>query len=281
MLTFFEWWEYDGTNDPVKVMDAWSGTEPTAVNDYAVYDNKLFFSAQGVGGTYLYSYDEANSPDVVSTTEAPVAEKIVYNNKLYFSGYNAVSGREIYYYDGASVQTLGDLNPGTANTQFASPILFNNQVYFRGNDSLNLMELFVMDCQLDLSITIEAGMLASNDMGGTTTYQWVDCVSGQDLTGETASELVLTANGTYAVVIDNGVCSDTSECILIDDLLVTELNSTLVRIFPNPAKNKLFIQAESELKAARFVDLQGGVVLNVTDFNNPIDISSLKAGCIS
>lgn len=64
-------------------------------------------------------------------------------------------------------------------------------------------------------------------------YQWIDCNTNQDVIGEIDQTFVATANGDYAVVVTNGNCSDTSDCIAISQVSLDELelkNKEVVKI---------------------------------------------------
>jgi hypothetical protein len=81
-----------------------------------------------------------------------------------------------------------------------------------------------------------------------TNYQWL--YNGNIITGATASTYTMTQNGNYSVVVNNGNCSDTSAVYTatdvtgIDDL---ELLAQQIRIYPNPAKSKVYINAPERI----------------------------------
>ena len=71
-----------------------------------------------------------------------------------------------------------------------------------------------------MTITQIGSTLASNESGAV--YQWIDCDNGNaTIVGEVNQTFVATVNGSYAVIVDNGICVDTSACILID---LTDIN---------------------------------------------------------
>lgn len=76
---------------------------------------------------------------------------------------------------------------------------------------------------------------------GTGTYSWIDCGTMTPV-GVTTSMFTATANGSYAVVIDNGGCVDTSSCFIVAGLGVD--NNTLaelVKLYPNPTTGQFYI----------------------------------------
>lgn len=69
---------------------------------------------------------------------------------------------------------------------------------------------YFANCLVDTTVTVSGDTLTSNDLLGS--YQWIDCNTLTDIPGETNAQFVATQTGNYAVVIDNGICSDTSAC---------------------------------------------------------------------
>jgi hypothetical protein len=72
-------------------------------------------------------------------------------------------------------------------------------------------------------------------------YQWMLCPSLTLIPGATSSQYTPPINGEYAVIVTlaNG-CSDTSDCILIDQLSIEE-HALFSTFFPNPGAGKFLI----------------------------------------
>lgn len=106
---------------------------------------------------------------------------------------------------------------------------------------------------------------------GTGTYQWIDCTTGQALAGETDQNLVATYNGSFAVVVSNGNCSDTSACEVINTIGLSENNGIVaIQMVPNPTSNDLRITWTSVEDNANIVilDTQGKEVLATPNFKS-------------
>ncbi|HIP36192.1 MAG TPA: T9SS type A sorting domain-containing protein [Crocinitomix sp.] len=88
---------------------------------------------------------------------------------------------------------------------------------------------------------IGMNLLISNASTGVT-YQWIDCSTGQPIVGETNSIYEPQTNGSYAVIITNNYCSDTSACYLVEGLGIEENINALFELFPNPVKNNFNIR---------------------------------------
>ena len=76
------------------------------------------------------------------------------------------------------------------------------------------------------------------------TYQWYDCATGQHFPGATLSYFQPTYTGTFAVIISEYGCSDTSFCIAGNNgsgVGLASLAFTAVDVYPQPAGNELKI----------------------------------------
>ncbi len=94
--------------------------------------------------------------------------------------------------------------------------------------------VFALDLTLDymdaLAIS-DGGALQANISDAT--YQWMDCLTHLPLFGETNQTLTPSIAGTYAVVVSNGICTDTSACVFIDNLSVEEQVQSFVFVKNN------------------------------------------------
>lgn len=68
-------------------------------------------------------------------------------------------------------------------------------------------------CSLDLTTSLSGTTITANATG--VSYQWIDCSTGTPLAGETNASYSASSSGDYAVIIDDGTCSDTSACVTV------------------------------------------------------------------
>lgn len=114
-------------------------------------------------------------------------------------------------------------------------------------------------------------------------YQWIDCnagnsfVLGADQQSYTPTEIA----GSYAVIVSLGNCADTSNCFLIDQTGLDELDNAQITLFPNPFTNEVTIKWE-ELKVdfVEMTDAFGRIVskntvTNTNSFNLSAENSSV------
>lgn len=95
--------------------------------------------------------------------------------------------------------------------------------------------------QVDTTITQNGVILSAN--ANVATYQWLNCTSGNsEIVGETNQQFTPTMNGSYAVVINQNNCIDTSACIAITTIEVNEsITDREILVFPNPTQGQITI----------------------------------------
>lgn len=144
----------------------------------------------------------------------------------------------------------------------------------------NTTELFVLN-PLDLTIDSLQGSLFVPSQAQVS-YQWVSCPTYSALSNGQNNVYTPSGFGGFAVILDNGVCSDTSDCFIYDNQsgLTEENELPNFHLFPNPSDHFIYIQGpitsglNVELK-----DILGRTVLRSSfQQESGIDISSLAPG---
>jgi hypothetical protein len=101
-----------------------------------------------------------------------------------------------------------------------------------GCDSIYELNLTVNT--VDISITITDSTLTANATADS--YQWLDCDNVYaPIGGATFQSYTATANGNYAVIITQGLCSDTSACVQIVTVGIASKNLPCIALYPNPS----------------------------------------------
>ncbi|MEO9533668.1 MAG: T9SS type A sorting domain-containing protein [Crocinitomicaceae bacterium] len=143
------------------------------------------------------------------------------------------------------------------------------------NLSVDAEPLYVAYQSNDTVFALESGL----------TYQWVDCDNGNSpIVSETGQFFIPTINGNYAVIISSGGCSDTSACILVDNIGVQEFSSTNMTIYPNPASNLLTIDINKEVvnnMQINITDVMGKNILQLSNVKSnliQVDVSNFASG---
>ncbi len=94
---------------------------------------------------------------------------------------------------------------------------------------------------IQVTISVSGITLTANAVNGST-YQWIDCANSNPIAGATNQTFTPTANGSYAVQVDNATCSTTSSCSSITTIGLQENESMAdIHVFPNPVSTNLTI----------------------------------------
>jgi hypothetical protein len=115
------------------------------------------------------------------------------------------------------------------------------------------------------------------------TYQWLDCSNNfTPLLGETNQNFIPIANGSYAVLVGNSNCQDTSACY--DFVTVGEMSfndENLISISPNPVKDILTISINNNALKNTLITIyaaDGKIVYANNLTSGMIDLSELSSG---
>lgn len=123
-----------------------------------------------------------------------------------------------------------DGNTYTANNSSATFILSNTQ----GCDSV---------VTLNLTLSTANAAVIENDPeligpASANSYQWVDCGNAYaPLLGETTSLFTATANGDYALIVEQNGCIDTSACFTINTVGILSIETRTWSLSPNPTES--------------------------------------------
>ncbi|MCH2224804.1 MAG: T9SS type A sorting domain-containing protein, partial [Crocinitomicaceae bacterium] len=130
-----------------------------------------------------------------------------------------------------------------------------------GNISVCSATVTVTGPILDLTTSLSGATITANATG--VTYQWIDCSDNSEIAGETSNQYTASANGDYAVIITNG-CSDTSQCVNINTIGLTEAGLDIgFNVFPNPSKGTIIVSTKEFTSGTiQVTDVKGNVVAN-------------------
>jgi hypothetical protein len=114
---------------------------------------------------------------------------------------------------------------------------------------------------VNVAVTQAGATLTSSASGAT--YQWIDCSNNSPVAGATSQSFTATANGNYAVIVTENSCSDTSACLSVTGIGITENNfGTEFTMYPNPSQGNFTIDLGAAYSNATIVvtDMTGRVI---------------------
>ena len=147
-----------------------------------------------------------------------------------------------YVYGEDSVESCGPYTWKDSITYFedndTARVTFTNR---HGCDSLTCLKLTVHD----VNVAVQNNDPQIKALAVADSYQWLDCNNGYAaLPGDTNQTFTATANGKYAVEVEQHGCKDTSDCIEIKSLGLHQPGMTEVKVFPNPFSDEITISGE-------------------------------------
>lgn len=164
----------------------------------------------------------------------------------------------------------------------------NGQTYSNsGVYSQTLISSFGCDSTLTLNLTLNplpeivvenlgnGNLLAAGGDG----YQWINCETITPISGAVSSLYVASENIEYAVIVSLAGCTDTSDCILMNNAKLNENTKPFVQIFPNPVSSSVNIILQTESAQLELLDVQGKLIYSETlKKENDIDLSAYQSG---
>ncbi|PKR80207.1 metalloprotease [Brumimicrobium salinarum] len=199
-------------------------------------------------GTYTETLNTINGCDSIITLNLTV------NNDISLSEVEEVCGRYTW--------------PVNGQTYTESGIYTEEFTTAAGCDSSITLNLSVSN--IDAQVIIDFDDKTLKTASGYANYQWVDCKNGfTPIIGETNATFSPTENGSYAVIINNGNCADTSACTNINILDVENLIKNEIKVYPNPTNGWVKIDFMENLNGStlKVFDITGKLVqqLNIQD----------------
>jgi len=150
-----------------------------------------------------------------------------------------------------------------------------------GSYAVTLQNAQGCDSTANLNLTIETvntnvtqGGIVLTAESASGTFQWIDCDNGNAIiSGATNPSYVATANGNYAVIVNDGNCSDTSSCFVVDEVSLNETTlEEIAVVAPNPSDGNFtvhFPQEASNVEINVF-DAAGKLILSETKKNSSV-----------
>ena len=133
----------------------------------------------------------------------------------------------------------------------------------------------------NITTSLNGTTITATENSAGVTYQWLDCNNNKAIIpNETAQSFTATTNGNYACQITNGCAIDTTACVSITGVGISENSiNNQITVYPNPATTKLSIDnVELKISSIMIIDLTGKTVKTVIPANNTIDVSNLIKG---
>lgn len=143
-----------------------------------------------------------------------------------------------------------------------------------GCDSLSTVDLSIPTFYNVVSYN--NGVLTANPNQPADSYQWYTfCSTTEPISGANQSSYTPTENNGYLLVITYNGCSDTSSCIQVENMSITEYNKADIRFFPNPTTDKLNITFTGvNTLSINVFDVRGKLIQQANNLSNGAAINT-------
>jgi hypothetical protein len=210
-------------------------------------------------GTYTYTVTDANNCS--ATTSITVAEP---------AAIIASSSATAILCNGGTADITVTATGGTGTltgtgTFTVTAGTYTYTVTDANNCSANTSITVAEPSAIDVTTTTSGVTITANNSGAAS-YQWMDCNTNTIIATETSQSFTALVDGNYAVIINDGTCSDTSACVTILGIGTIEYaKNNLISVYPNPNNGVFTIQAS--VKGTYKIVNELGQVVFAVDLN--------------
>jgi hypothetical protein len=229
-----------------------------------------------------------------STTNISNCDTVFYNNNFYLNSTTLISIipnsvncdstiiTNIIVNHSSPLTTINDTICNGQTFQFGTNLYSLSGTYnfsssnINGCDSNSTLNLFVKPA-VDTTLTQIGNALFANQSN--VTYQWYNCNTNSVINGQTNQFYAPTVSGSYATLLNNGTCIDTTNCFLYIATNIDEINNlNNIKIFPNPSFGNFKIESSDRIQNLNLFDLQGRIIKLKMNSINEVQISTTSNG---
>ena len=183
-------------------------------------------------------------------------------------------------FNDGNVNTSTNQNP--VNICYTAPRTYQVTLIATNATGSDTMTLPITVISVDTAISVNGITISSSATNAT--YQWINCGTNQPIAGATSSTFTPTVNGSYAVVVTQNGCSDTSACQAITTVSLDQLSvADLITVYPNPSKG-IFTLYDTQSGLSNQLIIVSNVLgetvysTRITGNKTNIDLSAAKNG---
>lgn len=258
-----------------------------------------FTSTDGSGNTAVSTFNVTVNPTYNETTSATICDGESYTfgaqtltaAGTYTEVYSTVNGCDSTIvltlnvnpvYNETATATICDGESYTFGAQTLTTAGTYTEVFQSGSGCDSTVMLTLVVNTVDASVTVSGHTITASNANAT--YQWIDCDNGTPVAGATSQDFTPTANGSYAVIVTENNCSDTSDCETISTIGLNEEVLVSVNVYPNPNNGKFWMELNgntSEIIYVEVINMLGQVITTkeiTTSGKHEFDLGMVERG---
>jgi hypothetical protein len=109
-------------------------------------------------------------------------------------------------------------------------------------------------------------------------YQWIDCQTKQPIPGATNRIFEPVVAGSYAVIVDDGQCADTSRCVFMANISAPIPAEPHFAAYPNPTTGVVQLESDLSILRIEIQDLSGRTIQQLDGHPTQLDLSRFASG---
>ncbi|MCJ8288285.1 MAG: T9SS type A sorting domain-containing protein [Crocinitomicaceae bacterium] len=147
-----------------------------------------------------------------------------------------------------------------------------------GNTYDQVQDIVVTNITATTTATMDGVTLTSDITGDS--YQWINCDGNTPIVGATNANYTATANGSYAVIVTDASCVDTSACATVTTVSVNTLIIDNLKLYPNPTRDGFFnVTFDGVINSITVLDMLGREIpVEVDIYSGSVNASTLNNG---
>lgn len=174
---------------------------------------------------------------------------------------------------------------GTAIGTGTSIVVNETGIYYvRGEGGCvlpgNCVAVTVTNPVINVAVSNTNNQLSAAQNGAA--YQWINCINNSEIAGATTQSFTPAQNGQYAVIVTFNNCADTSACLTVSTVGISE-NELHVSLYPNPTEKIVTLDFGQEqlISFCTVTDAVGRIIVQEKDVRVQkyvIDLAQESAG---
>lgn len=165
------------------------------------------------------------------------------------------------------------------NTYTAAGTYTDTLMNVAGCDSVVTTNLTITIVNVNTTVSGFGYIVTATNSNPNTTYQWMNCSNGVQILGAVFQSYYATANGSFACIVTENGCPDTSLCTAVSNVGIADPSTAgSLSVYPNPTANTVTVTNSIPTEIVIYNTLGEVVLAKQIQTTSTVDLSSFEAG---